>query len=217
MSPCTPLSAASLAQIASLVRDHLAASQMFWEVVQGRTYLRCHSSVDARTVAVSQATLGELREAVPTGPSAKILRRAMTELQMLLHEKIPDPLAPNAFWLWGAGEMPQLPSRSLPPIWTNDDYARGIYRAHAANNCYPLPPVLDVILDQASEARRVVVIRDCSPSVLERDWFAPALHALNKGRLHQVDIYLDGWQVLARRSFMRRLFAPSRNLAESMT
>jgi hypothetical protein len=210
-------------EIDLLVRDHLAAAHMDWQVVKGRSYLRFHTPIDARTVSARQAMLGELREALPAGPDATILRRVMTELQMLLHEKLADPGAPNAVWLWGGGEKSPLPASDLPPMWTNDDFTRGIYSAHAASNCCSaLPRQLDAILHQtilnrAGATHMLVVIRDCSLDELEQAWFAPARRALDQGRLQQVDVYLDGWQLRSRRSIVRRLFAPSRPVTEWLT
>jgi hypothetical protein len=139
----------------------------------------------------------------------------MNELQMLLHEKL-DSAAPNAIWLWGAGEIPTLVSRELPSMWTNDHYTRGIYLAHAASGrCAPLSAV-DAILAQSHDSHLLAVIRDNDPEQLEEQWFAPLLRALDGGRLVSVDIYLDGWRVRARRSLMRRMFARPRPLAEWM-
>jgi hypothetical protein len=216
MSLCGRQNAASMAEIELLLRDHLAAAQMSWHVVGGRSYLRINSTIDARTVSARQATVGELQDALPTGPDATILRRAMTELQMLLHEKLNHPLAPNAVWLWGGGQMPRLAPKELAPMWTNDDYARGLYRALAASSCCPLPPSIDVLLEQANSSRLLAVIRDCGVDELERSWFAPTVRALNAGWVRHVDVYLDGWQLHARRSVVRRLFAVPRPLTEWM-
>jgi hypothetical protein len=207
--------AVALAEVAALVRDHLAAEQMQWRVAGGRSYLQITAPISVHTVTAHQAVLDELQEALPTGPGAIIVRRAMNELQMLLHEKLNDSAAPNAIWLWGAGTMPHLPKKELPPMWTNDDYARGIYRAHAASErCAPLS-TLDAMLNVSADCL-FAMVREGSLEALEQQWFAPALRALERGQVQCVDLYLDGWQVHAKRSLMRRLFARSRSITEWM-
>jgi hypothetical protein len=216
MNLCDPWTADNLSQVELLVRSHLVDSQLTWRNSGVRAFLRTNEPIDVHTTTARQASLSELQEVLPTGPGAVAVRRAMNELQMLLHEKLQYPAAPNAIWLWGAGEMPRLPPRNLPPMWTNDDYTRGIYRAHTSSQCCLPLSTLDLILNEnePTHGRALVVVRDCSLETLEQQWFEPVLRALEKDRLHSVDIFLDGRQLHARHSWLRRLFARSRPLAE---
>jgi hypothetical protein len=212
--------AQSFAVVESLVRDHLAADLMQLRSIGEHAMLQIKTTIDVRTTTLFQASQMEIQEALPTGPSATSVRRVMNELQMLLHEKfdtaVPDTASPNAIWLWGAGEIPSLAELELPSMWTNDDYTRGIYLAHgAAARCAPLSTV-DAVLTQSQHSNLLAVVRACDPEQLEKQWFEPLLHALDQGRLSTVDIYLDGWQLRAKRSLMRRMFARPRPLAEWM-
>jgi len=212
-----PWSASNLAAVGFLVREHLAAEQLEWRVAGGQAFIHRIAPLDVQTVSARHAAQGELQESLPTGNDATTLRRVLTELQMLIHEKVTDPAAPNAIWLWGGGEIPELQPMKLPAMWANDNYTRGVYRAHAASDhCSALPPSLDAI-EQSFATRGVAVITKCALDELERQWFAPALRALDSGRLKEVDIYLDGWRLHAERSLLRRLFARPRSLLESMT
>jgi len=209
--------ASSLASVAALVREHLAALQMSWRSVGAQVFLHRRTPLSVHTVSTRHAACGELHELQPHGPDAAQLRRVMTELQMLLHEKLAYANAPNAIWLWGAGELPTLPAKELPPMWADDHYTRGVYSAHAANKCcLPLPESLHDLLDQTAAAQLVAVVGNRDLHELEARWFAPALHALHAGRLHSVAVYLDGWQMHAQRSLLRRVFARARPFAESM-
>jgi hypothetical protein len=220
MRPSVSWTAQSFAVAELLVRDHLAADQMQLRSIGEHAWLQIKTSIDVRTTTLLQASQIEMQEALPTGPSATVVRRIMNELQMLLHEKldtaIPNTASPNAIWLWGAGEIPSLTARELPSMWTNDDYTRGIYLAHAAAaRCASLSTVA-AMLEQSQNSNLLAVVRDCVPEQLEKQWFAPLLQALDQGRLSMVDIYLDGWQLRARRSLIRRLFARPRPLVEWM-
>jgi len=217
-----PWNASTLSAVEFLVRDHLAAEQLAaeqleWRVAGGQAFIHRIAPLDVQTVSARHAAQGELQESLPTGNDATTLRRVLTELQMLIHEKLTDPASPNAIWLWGGGEIPELQPMKLPAMWANDHYTRGIYKAHAASDhCSALPPSFDAI-EQSFATRGVAVIAKCGLDDLERQWFAPALRALDSGRLKEVDIYLDGWQLHAERSLLRRLFARPRSLLESMT
>jgi hypothetical protein len=188
---------------------------MRWIVAGEQSFLQVNAPLLAQTVAARYAMTGELQDAQPAGPGATTLRRVMTELQMLMHEKLTYASAPNAVWLWGGGEMPQLEPKELPLIWTNDAYSRGIYRAHSATGrCKPLPRTPDNILEHVADAPVVAVLRDCSVADLEEHWFAPVLRALDRGTLQTVALYFDGWWLQAQRSFMRRMLARPRPITE---
>jgi hypothetical protein len=220
MRPSASWTAQSFAVVESLVRDHLAADQMQLRSIGGHAMLQIKTTIDVRTTTLFQASQMEMQEALPTGPSGTTVRRIMNELQMLLYEKldsvVPNTASPNAIWLWGAGETPSLSERALPSMWTNDDYTRGIYLAHgAAARCASLSTV-DALLEQSQKSNLLAVVREYDPEQLEQQWFAPLLRALDQGRLSMVEIYLDGWQLRAKRSLLRRMFARPRPLAEWM-
>jgi hypothetical protein len=209
-----PWTTANLAEVELLVRKHLAEAHIRWRMSSARAFLQIETPIDVHLTSARQACHCELQETLPTGTDALTVRRAMNELQMLLHDKLNYPLAPNAIWLWGVGAIPHLPAQDLPSMWTNDDYTRGIYGVHAAGDRCSSLSNADAVLERA-DGERMVVVRG-SVAALEQQWFAPLLRALDKGQLQAVDLYLDGWQINARRSLLRRLFARSRPLPESL-
>lgn len=100
-------------------------------------------------------------------------------------------------------------------MWTNDDYTRGVYRAHGAHERCMALASLDAMLEGRA-AHVLAVVRHDNIETLEREWFVPILRALEQGRVREVDLYLDGWQIRARRSLPRRLFSRTRPVAEWM-
>jgi hypothetical protein len=206
-------SAAQLPAIEALLQDHLAHASMRWRVGGGRAYLRRTAPLDASTTSPRHAAHGELRDKLPRGRDAAELRRLMTELQMLLHDKF-GPSAPNAIWLWGAGRIPDAQPMNPPPLWTDDHYAQGVYAIAASDRANSLPKSLDAVLSSAQSPRAAVLIHTADLDDTERNWFEPALRALHSGRLNTIDLYLDGRQAHAERSILRRWFARPRALAE---
>jgi hypothetical protein len=196
------------------LRTHLAEAGIEWHMAAGRAFIHSATEMAVTMPSARQATHA-VREALPQGPHAVRLRRLLTELQMLMHDKFAhnqERISPNAVWLWGAGQVRSCSPQPLLPAWTNDGFTRGIYRAHGAQaQCASLPASAEAVL-KCADTQLLVVARDLSPDDLEAGWFAPALRALNTGRLQQIELLLDGWQLTVRRSW-RRWFVRPRSLA----
>ena len=209
--PWTP---EQLNRVTSLVSEHLAADGITWHALGEQSFIQMSGALSVRTESMRAAEHMPLPEVLPSGTDATRLRQAMNDVQMLLHEKL-DANAPNGVWLWGAGQLPDAAARRLPTIWTDDDFARGVYRLHGATDrCLALAEPLDEVLLAANDATRIVVVRDKQPAELEAAWFAPAQRALDGGRMSEVNVCLDGRRIRARRSLWRRVFSKPRSLAE---
>jgi len=216
LQPAPAWTSDQAAQVESLVSEHLQACGMTWRVAGTRTYLHVMPTIDVRTVCPRAAACSPLADVLPSGPDAVRLRQAMNEVQMLIHERL-DAAAPNGIWLWGSGQLPQTSSRVLPMLWTNDDYARGVYMLHGAQDRVAPSEALAELMGRPDGESVVVVIRDQTLKDLEQRVFAPVLKALHAGQLRAVDLYLDGWRASARKSTWRRLFAKPRALQVALT
>jgi hypothetical protein len=109
--------------------------------------------------------------------------------------------------VWGAGEH-RVTAADLPMGWTNVPWVRGLYREQsAADRCEWLPATLGDVLNVAADKHRLVAIADHSLSSLEKNWFAPALTALQAGRISQLHLLLDGMHTTIHPSFLKRWFA----------
>lgn len=201
---------AAFAQVESLARDHFTFETQ-WRAIEKRAFLHVQSVLDVQTTAIDHAMNGELQDAQPRGSDGMRIRRAMIELQMLVHEKLAPP-APNAIWLWGAGSMPALPEKVLPLVWSDDPYVRGIYRAHACVAIKPLSSVSEMLNQNTNVQIGVIAATDLAS--LESQWFKPLLQALESGAIDTVCIYLDGWRLHCERSWWKKIFARTPALTE---
>jgi hypothetical protein len=196
-----------LAQTTALVQEHLAAAGWRWTVLQTtetRAFLSRPTTLDAQTTSLSHAAQMELHDALPQGNDAATLRRTMTELQMLLHEKLNESGAANTLWLWGLGRIAPSLNVGLPKVWSNTPYVHGVYRSQGMRvNLQMLPSSLAAVLDTDAN-HRVVVLDTYADEELNEAWFEPALQALRQGRIHRLDLCIDGWSVSAMRSWWRR-------------
>ncbi len=153
----------------------------------------------------SLAVGGPIGGMLPRGPDEGIWLRALTEIQMLLHDHPANrtreaqgrPVV-NSVWFWGAGRLPPRPE--APPrthLWSDAVLARGIGRVLGAP-CRALPAGAGAWLDSAREAGRHLVYCDALhyaarladwPAWLEAlrrweaDWFEPLRRALWSGEL----------------------------------
>lgn len=214
LQPAPPWTPEQLDRVTSLVSEHLSVDGMIWRVAGTRSFIQISGAISARMESLRAAARMSLSDALPTGADAKRLRQAMNDMQMLMHERLGAD-APNGVWLWGMGAMPDATPRTMPALWTDDHFARGVYRVHAASDrCFALPHALDDVLAGAAEAHRIVLVDGARLEELENAWFAPAYRALTAGRVREVHVCLDGWRIRTRRSLRRRLFARPRALQE---
>lgn len=219
-----------MAVVEQCIKDYLADSDWSWRTVDKHAFLHNKMALEVTTTSAQQAARASLRDVQPTGPDAIELRRLMTELQMAMHEKLGD-VDFNSLWVWGTalrtsiaindsislGNAASKPydsasEISLPPLWTNDAYSRGVYRMHNSEaNCHDLPHQFDTTFTAGEHA--IAVVRD-DLAVIEQNWFAPALNALDRGRIRTVYLHLDGCYAKIERSPWRRWFARSQPLIE---
>lgn len=191
----------------------LTASESEW-------YLRCDRPLQLTTSTPEAAAANELQLAMPGGSDAALLRRAMTEMQMLLHEHPVNEArarrglpAINAIWLWGGGIRASV-ARTLPPAFGSNAFLRGVYSA-AHQTVAPLPHDPDTLLAAIEKQQRaVVVVDDLDAESLDNDWLAGLVRGLSQGRLSRLELILDSWRVTATRRdllrFWRRDLPPDR-------
>lgn len=185
---------------------------------RGEWLLQSARPLNANTATPAAAASTALEDALPQGPDGRILRRVMTELQMLLHEH-PVNLerdargAPpiNAVWLHGLGSLEHTAQRALPAAFGGDSYLRGLYRLHdqrlISDSAEP-----DVVLAHARDGV-VALIPAQDLDEIERRWARSLWRALSTGAANRIEIVLDRWRITATRAavlrFWRRAKPPS--------
>jgi hypothetical protein len=174
--------------------------------------------------------------AVPGGGADALL----TEIQMVLHahpvnearEARGEP-AVNSLWLWGAGPAPREASARWQSITADDPVALGLARAARLRARGSMPGA--AWLERAPEDGRHLVVLDAlrpfaavsdadgfsaTLEALEREWFAPLLAALRRGRIGMATIHVPdgarGLSVEAIRGDLRRLWRRARPLGTWM-
>ena len=142
---------------------------------------------------------------MPTGPAAAWLRRLAAEMEMWLHvhpvneqRAARGQLPVSALWLWGGGRPAPVQARALPRLYGSDLFARGLWQSGGGA---PLPLPADFAALGPLEADAIVLlptVPEAGPTdlgTIERAWLAPALVALDAGRI-------DGLRlILGRRGF----------------
>lgn len=194
-----------------------AAEGIDWapEPGAGHALVRLAAAPACRFVDRDAARGRRLDEVLPTGSDASRWRRLINESQMIFHQfrSLDRPDQHGAgLWFWGGGTMPAPgAARAAPPASTpaltvsaapDDHLARGLARwlgaAHASAVAFE---------DGAAGPRLLRWRADAGVSfdALERDWLAPALAALMRGRLGEIAVIGDAgawrfgrWSGLAR-------------------
>ena len=160
-----------------------------------------------------------LEEAMPTGEAAPLMKRLMTELQMLLHEHpvnvararagLPEI---NAVWLHGGGSIVSCEPRVLPDAFGDDLYLRGFYRAHDQQAQGAAADAEDLLKRMSGAAIAVLGLETLDE--LERLWLAPLFEALRARSIGALDLVIDHWRIAidyrGSRRFWRRALPPAR-------
>lgn len=214
----TRLNAADREELAITLGEHLRADGFDLQVTaQGDWLLRLPRALDVQTVAPEIAFRGPLDRALPRGADAAMLRRLMTELQMLLHEH-PVNLrraraglpAANAVWIWGTGAMTYTRSAEarLPTAYGAEAYLKGFYLLHEmAVRAETFS--LDVLRDKREQDILVLVESD-DLDAFESQWLVPLTDALKRGWIQELRVHLDSWRLEARRGDLFRFWRSPR-------
>lgn len=205
-----------LGELEATIADHLrtrgyalhANTSAGWTVAFDRR-------LDVSTVAPEAAARSDLIEIMPRGSDAGMLRRLMTECQMLLHDhpvnarraRIQLP-AINTIWFWGGGMPPEPSERTPATVVGNEPYVLGVCRAHG-QTCTELPSGPG---DLTQRADTVMVIEPTDARTLEERWLAPLARSVSQGLWGRLDVMIDGWRLSVSRAslwrFWRRPRAP---------
>ena len=207
------VTAAEREALMPLIADHLQGSSLHLQPgASGQWFLRSQRSLDLHTVSPEAAAAIELETAMPSGPDAREVRLAMTECQMLLHDHPVNErrqrrgLPPiNALWPWGGGTLKPQSVGSLPRMFSNDTFVRGLYRNHSQEISASSPAA--TLIEHAVPKRAVIAVVEVdTPARLEAEWIEPLVAALRSGHIRQLDLFLDEWQILATRRMLRRFW-----------
>lgn len=188
------------------------------------------------TLEPARATAVGVAEALPHGPGAPALRRLGAEIEMWLHDhplnearQRRGALAVTSLWLWGGGRRSALPeidasaSRTDAPIaFGSDPYVQGLW-SHMGAEIQPLPDQFAEILRYPRARGAVLVIEAGRMLQSNRNWtlpeavaeidrrfLLPAVQALRRGSLGQLQLWANDWALGLRASDRLRLWRRGR-------
>ena len=167
----------------------------------------------------------ELRDVLPQGKDGPLLRRLLTEAQMLLHDHPVNAdrerrkaRSANAVWLSGPGEFTGMQSPVLPVLAGEGIYLKGLCRLHGAV-AMPVAGFAESALPDGLPGLVELPLFDdgdpiASLSRLEQEWIAPLERALRAGRVPRILLQLDHLVVRVDRSALRRFWRRGVDLGE---
>lgn len=149
------------------------------------------------------AARGDLRAALPTGDDARLAKRLMTEVQMVLHAhpvnaaRAAAGLPPvNSVWLHGAGPQPHMRRKTLPALVSDDALLRGIWRLAGADGaCAPWQAdTVAAALEAPGAAGAILAPGDIDAL---RALTAPLQLAVGQGRIRRLMMPMPGGTAIA--------------------
>lgn len=215
-----PLTSAERVALFDTMRGEFGTGDLALCAFGDAWFIRAASALRASTSSPDAAAANELQSVMPDGPDAPVIRRFMTEMQMVLHDHPVNQQrarsglpAVNAIWPWGGGMLaPMACSAELPVAFSCDLFIQGLYRLHE-QTVRPLAQSAADLLSMASGQQRIIVApMSADPAELESRWISPFTAALADGQLSRLDLVLGEWLVevpgSALRRFWRRPLAP---------
>lgn len=161
-----------------------------------------------------------LPRALAQGEDASALLRLAGECELWLHDhpvnqaRLGSGLLPvNGLWLWGGGaDDAPLPDRPALPlqvrVFSDQAYVLGLCLL-AGGEAQPLPSAMVELPAQGADevGSEALVVLDSTPqgrgdaplARLDRDWFQPALQALQQGQLSALTVVVAGRRCTLRR------------------
>lgn len=161
-------------------------------------------------------------EFMPSGADEKVVRRLMTEIQMLLHEHPVNQAREaagqptiNSLWLWGGGQLPARVTQSPARVITNLPLVQGLAKL-AGQPGERWPVDLDVH-DAGGEWLVALSMHEFDGDVsrVDRELVAPLWRMLLRGKVQSVQFYPGSKHIyeLARPA-ARRFWRRTRSLSE---
>jgi hypothetical protein len=222
------LDTAELAALVERINQHFAGRGLSLHAREGRDWL-LESAEPIRCLTLEpDAVVGSnLRDCMPSGPDGARVCALMNEVQMLLHD---DPInearvargqpTVNAFWLWGFGESPGAAASDLPPLYTDDEWLQGLWRAHGQ-----AARPLDQFAAGLDEARGAVLVGcGCRPprpdtealAQIESTLFAPLRKGLEVRGIDQAMLRVGERVCTLGRGARLRFWRRTRPLTEAL-
>ena len=203
-------SAAEHEALTATLRAYFPVDGFMLHLAEREWFLSTSRALQIETSTPDAAASNELQKTMPGGADARVLRRLMTELQMLLHEHPVNQARAhaglptlNALWLWGAEPLGSERAASLPAAFAEDSFTRGVYRLHGAKT----QPVADAAsLIESLQESALVVVPATSLENLQNDWIEPLVRGLAEGRVDRLDLVLDEWHVVVPRWALRKFW-----------
>lgn len=181
-----------------------------------RWYVRCAKAPGIATHPIGEVAGKDVQPHLPHGEQALEWHRRFNEAQMLLHahalngarEDGGDPPV-NSVWFWGGGTSPQVRGHHFATVAADSAAATALAVAadvavrplHAdaeswlacSSSASSTLPHLAIVerLGSAVAYQDAGAWRD-RLTALEREWFAPLLSALKRGRIEELDIVALG-------------------------
>ncbi|MBL8472723.1 MAG: hypothetical protein JNM98_13075 [Rhodocyclaceae bacterium] len=170
-----------------------------------RWYLRLAQRADLACATRSEAASRRASRSLPEGRDGPAWRRAMNEIQMLLfdhpvnraREERGQP-AVNTVWFWGAGALDTPVRAPAAAVLALDPLAQGLAR-RAGAHCAAPPDgaqALDLSRDSLLWLDQLALPAETNDqnawtealAKIERDWLAPALAMLQRGKIHHLQL-----------------------------
>jgi hypothetical protein len=217
--------------IAATLNQHLAQDKLTIDVLDdARWYMKIQASEAPRAPPLWQVAGGSVYDQLPQGEGRINWRRLQNELQMLLFDhpvngarEAKGILPINGIWLWGAGSLAKLVSATgHRHVIGKLALARGLAMHKSTKLTSALPssfndltsdaPSQLVILHTVTRALRANQRYDYVESInqLERNWFMPAIAALDAGKIEKLTLLLPNETATLRVDVLpktRRLFS----------
>jgi hypothetical protein len=213
-SSAFPLSQQEAESLTGSLNTHFSEDGLrFHPLRPDRWYLRAEAAPELETTTLPEAAGRSIDALLPRGDNAGIWRARLNEIQMLLHRHPVNEeregagrLPINSIWLWGGGRLQDPVSAPCDAVWTGDPFAAGLAQAaHIAARDVP-DGAADLLRVSASEGVNLVLLDRLRGAAhygdaggwreglqqLERDWFAPLLHALRQDRVGMVSVHALG-------------------------
>jgi hypothetical protein len=159
-------------------------------------YVWCESVLDVHTPTIGSGMTTKSYDVLPSGRDAPLLRRLLTEIQMMLHQHPINQqreqqglLSLNGMWLSGSGSPVTATSSTSQRIMSTQPYVVGLCDQLNVS-CWPVPGNADALFDLRDDDL-VLVLNGTNVEEVNRNWLQPIMRSLNAGYVEQLDVYLD--------------------------
>lgn len=203
-----------------------------------RWYIKLKNLPEVNTTSIHEVVGNDIHQYLPVGKDKILWDQLSNEAQMNLHncplnsereQRGEWPV--NGVWMWGAGELPELPrvsSQNWSCVFADEVTAQGL-SILTGTPYRDLPDSIDMLVNQCEEQDNILVVISFGLrhqqyfdfegwldfiAYLEEEWFSGIEKLIKKNELNELTLFAGGKRLTVKKSSFQKFWRRGKSLSD---